>query len=41
MINLRKYNSLIFDCDGVILNSNNLKTKAFIKILSKFDKCCQ
>ena len=38
MINLSKYNSLIFDCDGVILNSNNLKTKAFIKILSKFDK---
>ena len=38
MINLSKYNSFIFDCDGVILNSNNLKTNAFIKILSKFNQ---
>ena len=29
MINLSGYNSLVFDCDGVILNSNRLKTEAF------------
>ena len=26
---LNKYKTLIFDCDGVILNSNQLKTKGF------------
>ena len=35
-MNLRKYNTLIFDCDGVILNSNDIKTKAFIKTLSTY-----
>ncbi len=29
MVRLDKYNSLIFDCDGVILNSNKIKTEAF------------
>jgi len=24
-----KYNSLVFDCDGVVLNSNKIKTRAF------------
>ncbi len=26
-----KYKSLIFDCDGVVLNSNKAKTEAFYK----------
>lgn len=30
-IDISKYNSFIFDCDGVILNSNALKTQAFYK----------
>ncbi len=29
MINFKEYKSIIFDCDGVILNSNNIKTRAF------------
>jgi phosphoglycolate phosphatase-like HAD superfamily hydrolase len=29
MINFRDYEVFIFDCDGVILNSNSLKTNAF------------
>lgn len=28
-MNLQKYKTLIFDCDGVILNSNKVKTQAF------------
>jgi len=28
---LNKYNALFFDCDGVILNSNKVKTAAFYK----------
>ncbi len=28
------YNTIIFDCDGVILDSNKLKTKTFIQTLS-------
>mgnify|MGYP002280379498 CR=1 FL=1 len=26
---LSGYNTLVFDCDGVILNSNSIKTEAF------------
>ena len=37
MNNIKKYKSLIFDCDGVILNSNKLKIEAFRKILQKFN----
>ncbi len=33
MIKIEKYDFYIFDCDGVILNSNQLKTKAFSKSL--------
>ena len=29
MVNLNKFNTLIFDCDGVIFDSNKLKTNAF------------
>ena len=35
---LIKYNSIIFDCDGVILQSNHLKTQAFSKALSNEPK---
>jgi len=31
VIDLSGYNLIIFDCDGVILNSNHLKTSAFYK----------
>ena len=34
---MKKYKSLIFDCDGVILNSNKIKTKSFEKILREFN----
>ena len=30
-MDLSKYRAIIFDCDGVILNSNNVKTSAFYK----------
>tara|TARA_B100000795_G_C22806749_1_gene445501 strand:+ start:6659 stop:7309 length:651 start_codon:yes stop_codon:yes gene_type:complete len=36
MDNLQKYNSFIFDCDGVILNSNQIKTNAFFEVAKKF-----
>ena len=35
---MKKYKSLIFDCDGVILNSNQIKTDAFRKVLKKYNK---
>jgi len=28
-VNLEQYSSLVFDCDGVVLNSNKVKTRAF------------
>lgn len=31
MIDIKKYSTIVFDCDGVVLNSNNLKTQAFYK----------
>ena len=36
---MNKYKSIIFDCDGVILNSNKIKTESFKKILKEFDTC--
>lgn len=30
-MNLNSYQTLVFDCDGVILNSNKVKTEAFFK----------
>ena len=38
MFEFRKYNSLIFDCDGVILNSNQIKTNSFRKILKEYNQ---
>ena len=34
MIDIAKYDYFIFDCDGVILNSNALKSKAFAEALT-------
>jgi len=33
MLDLLKYDYLIFDCDGVILDSNRLKSQAFADAL--------
>jgi len=35
---MKKYKSIIFDCDGVILNSNKIKTASFKKILIQFNR---
>ena len=35
-INLNKYKTFIFDCDGVILNSNKIKSTSFRDITKKF-----
>lgn len=35
MKNLRKYNSFIFDFDGVICDSNHIKGQSFVEIFSK------
>lgn len=35
-IDVKKYSTLIFDCDGVILNSNKIKTEGFYKVASQF-----
>lgn len=35
-INIKKYKTLIFDCDGVILNSNKIKTQAFYDASKKY-----
>jgi HAD superfamily hydrolase (TIGR01549 family) len=37
-MNLNKYETIILDCDGVILDSNFLKLDAFRDALSNFDK---
>lgn len=33
---IRKYETIIFDCDGVILNSNKVKTSAFYQAAKEF-----
>ena len=33
---ISKYSSLVFDCDGVILNSNKIKTQAFYEVARCF-----
>lgn len=36
MLSINNYNSFIFDCDGVILNSNKVKSNAFYKCALPF-----
>ena len=36
MLKIQEYKSIIFDCDGVILNSNRIKTRAFRMASSSF-----
>lgn len=36
MIRLKAYKTIVLDCDGVILNSNNIKTEAFFHVTKKF-----
>ncbi len=38
MNKLDSYKSFIFDCDGVILNSNKIKSNAFYEVASKYGK---
>ena len=35
---LNEYKLLLFDCDGVILNSNKIKSDAFFKVAEKYDR---
>ena len=35
-MNFKEYKTIIFDCDGVILNSNNVKTEAFRRAFSAY-----
>ena len=37
-ISLKKIEFVIFDCDGVILDTNKIKTEAFKKTLNKYPK---
>ena len=37
-INLKRYQSLIFDCDGVVLNSNAVKSDAFYRAVLPYGK---
>lgn len=36
VIDLTQYQTLVFDCDGVVLNSNKVKTQAFYNTVLKF-----
>ena len=36
MNKLSKYKNLFFDCDGLILNSNKIKTQAFKEVVSQY-----
>jgi len=38
MHKLGEYNQIVFDCDGVILDSNEIKSKAFLESLSGEDE---
>ena len=33
---MKNYSHLFFDCDGVVLNSNHIKTKTFFKVALKY-----
>ena len=36
-MNFKKYKTILFDCDGVILNSNQIKTESFRKAFNMYD----
>ena len=36
MISIKEFNTVIFDCDGVILNSNKIKTNGFYEATRNF-----
>ena len=38
IMDINRYKTIIFDCDGVILNSNRIKTQAFKETLSNYKK---
>ena len=38
MLNIKNYDSFFFDCDGVILDSNHIKTEAFRSALEDYPK---
>ena len=38
---MKKYTNLFFDCDGVILNSNLIKTNSFYEVTKKYGKFMQ
>ena len=35
-MSLKNYKSIIFDCDGVLLNSNKIKTNSFFEVTKRF-----
>jgi len=35
-MDIQSYRTLVFDCDGVLLNSNALKTESFAKVAQRF-----
>lgn len=37
---INKFDNIIFDCDGVILNSNQIKTKAFAESVRHYGDSC-
>lgn len=37
-MNIQRYHTLIFDCDGVVLNSNKVKTEAFYQAALPYGK---
>lgn len=39
-MNLSHFQTLIFDCDGVILNSNTIKTEAFYQVALPYGRQC-
>jgi phosphoglycolate phosphatase-like HAD superfamily hydrolase len=36
ILNLQQYKSVVFDCDGVLLNSNKIKTQAFYNVALRY-----
>ena len=38
LLKIKDFSTIIFDCDGVILDSNQVKTEAFKKTLAKYSE---